>query len=77
MTKEQFIFGLKKEAQERKELIGMDNITELAHKLTERDCERMEIIMDNVSESEEVTYTTEAQIIFDEYYDLITNTLNI
>ncbi len=76
MTKEQFIDTIQKKAQERKDIIGMDNITELAHKLTERDCERMEIIMDNVKD-DDTTYTTEAQNIFDEYYDLITYTLNI
>jgi hypothetical protein len=76
MTKEQFIDTIQKKAEERKNIIGMDNITELAHKLTERDCERMEIIMDNVKD-DDTTYTTEAQNIFDEYYDLITYTLNI
>lgn len=77
MTKEQFIFGLKKEAQKRKELIGMDNVCELAHKLTEKQCRLLNIEMDESINDKEVVYTDKAQDIFDEYYDIITNTLNI
>lgn len=56
--------------------VDHSDMCELAHKLTERECKIKKIEFE-YSPRGEVQYTNEAQEIFDFYYVLIENTLNI
>lgn len=56
--------------------ITMAEICELAHAYTEQECIDKEIeINRDYLEGEDATYSTEAQVIFDNHYKLITETL--
>jgi len=65
--------------------INTADICELAHAYTKLECNRLDIEvdrqdvdwLDNKNDDIETSYSEEAQPIFDKYYDLITNTLNI
>lgn len=74
---------MKKETRPKYEpYVDQADVCELAHELTRRECARRKIKMDRytakqVKEHGEQKYTGYAQNIFDKYYDLITNTLNV
>ena len=57
--------------------VDMADVCELAHKLTERECDRRKIELEYQSKTGDVQYTEISQAIFDSYYDLITNTLKV
>lgn len=60
--------------------VDMADVCELAHLLTVRECKKRHIRVDKshrIFKDEELHYTAEAQRIFDEIYDIITNTLNV
>lgn len=69
--------------------IDMADVCELAHVLTVKECERQKINVDCLGlmdctdggqdheDTNSTHYGAKAQIIFDHYYDLITNTLKI
>lgn len=59
--------------------VDMAELCELASILTEEKCEEKKIILnkDRASEDDDLYYTEEAQDIFNNYLDLISNTLNV
>jgi hypothetical protein len=64
------------------EHVGMDCVCELAHTLTIRECGALHIPVDVVKSDydqnhDEIEYTPEAQEIYDYYYKVITETLNV
>jgi len=60
-----------------KNKVDMADICELAHELTVRDCQRLKIRLEYIAKNKDVRYTEKAQDIFNNYYDLITNTLKV
>lgn len=62
-----------------KNKVDMADVCELAHTLTILECEWKHIVCDLPDEDEngDSVYTDQAQVIFDKYYDLITNTLKV
>jgi hypothetical protein len=59
-----------------KNKVDMADICELAHTLTVKECLRLGYHIDTMKNGESA-YTSKSQPIFDGYYDLITNTLNV
>lgn len=64
------------EVDEKEMIINMSHICELAHELTRVECDKLGIICDEVDDDGNTKYSSDAQPVFDKYYDLITNTLN-
>lgn len=64
-----------KNIEENERVVDNADVCELAHELTDIRCMEKKIELDNIDD--ETKYTDEAQRIFDTYYDLITNTLNV
>ncbi len=65
------------ECQSHKPYADMADICELAHILTEKMCFIKDIELEYQTKTGDVQYNKESQAIFDMYYELITNTLNI
>ena len=59
--------------------VDMAELCELASILTEERCAEKKIVLNRErdSEDDDLYYTEEAQDIFNDYLDLITNTLNV
>ena len=62
--------------------VDQADVCDLAHELTRQQCKRRKIKLDAYTAKQieihgEQKYTAQAQRIFDYYYDLITNTLNV
>lgn len=54
----------------------MADVCELAHELTVRECTQKGITVDAEKENEVTEYTEEAQKVFDEIYDIISEVLD-
>ena len=55
----------------------MEDICELAHTFTVRECEQRRIIVDAVQDNEDIHYTEEAQEIFNYYYSTLEELLGV
>jgi hypothetical protein len=55
--------------------IDTADMCNLAHTLTVRDCNKLNITIDQTDDNGDIHYTEEAQDIFNDYCDIITNSL--
>lgn len=55
----------------------MAEVCELAHLLTIAECKRRKIKVEKQVTKDETCYTAKGQIVFDNYYNLITETLKV
>lgn len=57
--------------------VNSSDICELAHILTQKECHQKKLKTIITNKEGDTSYPAKAQKIFDRYYDLITNTLNV